>query len=94
MSENKRASGSGWVDPDDAPEWTEEMFDRAEIRAGNKLVRPATGTLAKAGRPPQGERAKRQVTLRLDPEIIERFRASGPGWQSRINELLRKAAGL
>jgi uncharacterized protein (DUF4415 family) len=31
------------------------------------------------------------VSLRLDKEILERFRASGPGWQSRINEALRKA---
>ena len=61
---------------------------------GGKLIRPATGTLTRAGRPPQGERAKRQVTLRLDPDIVERFRATGPGWQSRINEALRKAVGL
>ena len=32
---------------------------------------------------------KRLVSLRLDPEVIERFRATGPGWQSRINEVLR-----
>jgi uncharacterized protein (DUF4415 family) len=39
-------------------------------------------------------RAKRQVTLRLDPDVIEKFRATGAGWQSRINDALRKAAGL
>jgi uncharacterized protein (DUF4415 family) len=32
---------------------------------------------------------KRLVSLRLDPEVIERFRATGPGWQSRINAVLR-----
>jgi uncharacterized protein (DUF4415 family) len=32
--------------------------------------------------------------LRLDPDIIAAFRAGGPGWQSRINDALRKAAGL
>jgi len=31
---------------------------------------------------------KRLVSLRLDPEVIDRFRAPGPGWQSRINEVL------
>jgi uncharacterized protein (DUF4415 family) len=46
------------------------------------------------GRPPERERAKRQVTLRLDPDVIDKFRAGGPGWQSRINAALRKAAGL
>jgi uncharacterized protein (DUF4415 family) len=41
-----------------------------------------------------GAAAKRQVTLRLDPDVIERFREGGPGWQGRINEALRKAMGL
>lgn len=87
-----------WVDPDDAPELTEEFFRHAEVRVGGKLVRSASGYLrngkVRVGRPTHGETPKRQVTLRLDPEIIERFRADGPGWQSRINAALRKAAGL
>ena len=33
---------------------------------------------------------KVQVTLRLDREVIERFRATGKGWQSRINEALKR----
>src|SRR4051794_23201105 len=36
---------------------------------------------------------KQQITLRLDPDVIEKFRATGPGWQGRINDALRKAAG-
>jgi uncharacterized protein (DUF4415 family) len=40
------------------------------------------------GRGPQKRPTKRLVSLRLDPEIIERFRATGPGWQSRINDTL------
>lgn len=38
--------------------------------------------------------AKRQVTLRLDPDVIDRFRAEGPGWQGWMNAALRKAVGL
>jgi uncharacterized protein (DUF4415 family) len=34
------------------------------------------------------------VTLRLDAKVLEHFREGGPGWQTRINEALRKAAGL
>jgi len=34
------------------------------------------------------------VTLRLDPDVIERFRATGKGWQSRINAELRKVLGI
>ncbi|WP_308461458.1 BrnA antitoxin family protein [Sphingomonas citricola] len=32
--------------------------------------------------------------LRLNPDVIERFREGGPGWQQRMNEALRKAVGL
>jgi uncharacterized protein (DUF4415 family) len=73
-----------WVDPDDAPEWTDEMFDRATFKIGDKVIR--------RGRPPGS--AKRLVSLRLDQAVIDHFRAGGPGWQSRLNEALRKAAGL
>jgi uncharacterized protein (DUF4415 family) len=50
----------------------------------------------KRGRPPV-ETPKKQVTLRLDQDIIDHFKAEGPGWQTRINDALRgvarKAAG-
>jgi uncharacterized protein (DUF4415 family) len=87
-----------WDDPD-LPEWTDEMFDHAEFAIGGKVIRPATGVLTKdgmrpIGRPPLGPKPKRQVTLRLDPDVIARFKAGGPGWQSRMNGALRKAAGL
>jgi cysteine synthase A len=37
--------------------------------------------------------AKEQVTLRIDQDVLEHFREGGPGWQDRINDALRKAAG-
>jgi uncharacterized protein (DUF4415 family) len=36
---------------------------------------------------------KEQVMLRIDQDVLEFFREDGPGWQDRINEALRKAAG-
>ena len=42
-------------------------------------------------RGPQKAPTKQQVTLRLDREVLERFRSTGSGWQSRINDALRKA---
>ncbi len=90
---NGRWFMSDWIDPDDAPELTAEIAARGEVRVGGKLIRPASGTVTR-GRPSLGERAKHQVTLRLDPDVIEKFRASGPGWQSRINAALREAVGL
>lgn len=38
---------------------------------------------------PLGSGTKEQVTLRLDTQILEQFRATGDGWQTRINEALR-----
>jgi len=42
-------------------------------------------------RGPQKAPTKKQVTLRLDKDVVDRFRATGPGWQVRMNEALRKA---
>jgi uncharacterized protein (DUF4415 family) len=37
--------------------------------------------------------AKELVSLRIDRDVLEHFQETGPGWQDRINEALRKAAG-
>ena len=36
---------------------------------------------------------KEQISLRIDQDVLEYFREGGPGWQDRINDALRKAAG-
>lgn len=45
------------------------------------------------GRPPSPS-PKVSTTIRLDPDVVEWFKAGGAGWQSRMNMALRKAAGL
>ncbi len=51
--------------------------------------------LKEGGRPRLPERyRKRRVTIMLDPDVIEHFKAEGRGWQIRVNAALRKAAGL
>ena len=45
----------------------------------------------RAGRPALGDKAKEHVSLRLDREVIAKFRATGKGWQGRINEVLRNS---
>ena len=92
MNANKEPIPTDW-DDDDLPEWTEDQWDRAEIRVGNVVVRPGQGTLTKRGRPKSAD-PKQQVTLRLDSAVVEGFRAQGAGWQSRVNAELRKALGL
>jgi uncharacterized protein (DUF4415 family) len=44
--------------------------------------------LRKAGRP-KAAVTKERITIRLSPEVVERFRASGPGWQTRIDAALK-----
>ena len=85
MGRKKSATGREWIDPDDAPKLTEEWFDTADYYEGDKLVR--------RGRP-TSDAPKEALSLRLDPDVIAHYRATGPGWQSRINETLRKAANL
>jgi uncharacterized protein (DUF4415 family) len=68
---------------DEAPEITAEMLDRAELRIGERVIR--------RGRPPLAA-PKKAIKLRLDPEVLAYFRSKGPGWQTRINATLRRAA--
>jgi len=70
-------------DPDTVPELTDEWFDKADLHYGETLLRRGRG------RPPLVA-PKKLVSLRLDQDVIDRFRAGGPGWQSRINAALRK----
>ena len=91
MTARKKDLDDSW-DPDTPPEWPDEVWDRAEFAIGGKVVREATGTLTKAGRPPIGSQAKTQVTLRLPAEVIAHFKAGGPGWQTRISDLLQRHA--
>ncbi len=67
------------------------------LAAQRTLLGEKTGTLQDAlnrrGRKPS-DNPKQLISLRLDPEVIEFFRATGDGWQTRMNEALRKSAGL
>lgn len=85
-SSNSSSKRKPWVDPDDAPEWTDDMVARAEIREGDKVIR--------RGRPPLGEKAKGVVTMRLDADVLESYRALGAGWQTQVNADLRLARKL
>ena len=79
---------------EEIPEWTDDQWDRAEIAIGGKVIRPARGTLTKGPGRPKSEAPKKSVHLRLSPDVLDHFRATGPGWQTRIDEALRKAAKL
>ncbi len=81
MSVKSKSSRRISRDMDDAPEITEEWVVGANLYRGKKLVR--------RGRPP-AEVRKVSTTLRLSPDVLEHFRAGGPGWQTRIDQALKR----
>ena len=56
---------------------------------------PADDLIARRGRGrPPLDHPKQRIQLRVDEDVLERFKAGGAGWQTRMNSALRKAAGL
>jgi uncharacterized protein (DUF4415 family) len=79
------------IDDPDNPELTAEMIRRMRpMREVHPEFVRRIEEMRKRGRPPL-EHPKVQVTLRLDEEVVSSFKEDGPGWQSRINEELKKS---
>lgn len=77
---------------DDNPEWTEADFARA--RPGAEVLPPEFLAAFRNSRGRQTLPVKRQITLRLSPEVVDGFRATGKGWQTRIDAVLKAHLGL
>jgi len=60
---------------EELPELTEDMLARAKLKKGGR---------------PLSASPRKSISLRLPPEVIERWRATGPGWQTRMAERLNK----
>jgi uncharacterized protein (DUF4415 family) len=93
MSAKLRNTPKEWVDPDDAPELTDEFFEKATPMIGERAVSKeeflgAARHAMRMGRP-KTENPKRALTVRYDADIIDAFKASGAGWQTRMNDALR-----
>lgn len=74
---------------DDNPEWKTADIKRAVPVSGL----PATLQKKLRGRPPK-EAPKQAVKLRLDPDVLAVLRATGAGWQTRVNTILRERFAL
>jgi uncharacterized protein (DUF4415 family) len=77
-------------DPDNPP-LTDEQLRRMRPAYQVRPELVARHLRRERGRP-KSEKTKQQVTLRIDRDVLDKFRASGQGWQRRINDALRKAA--
>jgi len=72
------------IDFETAPLTEEEI---KKLRPARELFAELGIPMPSKGRPPQGA-GKQQVTLRLDKDVLEHFKADGPGWQTRLNDTL------
>ena len=73
------------------PEWTKADFAKAKPFAE---ALPELAASIRRGRGPNKAPTKKLVSLRLSPEVVEHFKSKGPGWQVKIDDVLRKAAGV
>jgi uncharacterized protein (DUF4415 family) len=92
MNAKSKSSPNIWLDADDAPELTDEFFEKGVWRIGDKLVtrdeaRAAAGN--RRGRP-AGSGTKVSTTIRFDADVLEAFKATGDGWQTRMNDVLKE----
>lgn len=80
-----------WDEVGDNPEITPEQA--AQVRPPVEVT-PELVAAMKRGRGNPRAPTKDLVSLRLDKDVLATLRASGPGWQGRANEMLRKGLGL
>lgn len=82
------------ANPDDAPELDAEFFERAQPIADGAaaLSRAIKATAERKVRGKQKAPTKQLVSLRLDAAVIETYRRTGKGWQTRIAADLERAA--
>ena len=85
MSAKKPSTTATWTDSEVAPELTAAFFKQADRYEGT--------TLKPRGRP-KAAVTKEPVKLRLDADVLAALRASGEGWQTRINDALRASLKL
>ena len=76
------------ADPD-APEATDEQI--AQARPFAEVFPDLAESIRRSRGRPKAEKRLQHVSIRLDPDVVAKFKATGKGWQSRINEVLKAA---
>ena len=64
------------------------------IDAAEAMFRPVPAKVPEPARPATVPGARELVSLRIDADVLAHFQEGGPGWQDRLNQALRRAAGL
>ena len=82
MSAKRKGSGRTSAVLSEPPEITDEWIAGADVYRGTKLVR--------RGRP-RLQHPRKLLSLRLPPEVIANWKATGPGWQTRMAEVLERS---
>jgi uncharacterized protein (DUF4415 family) len=82
----KGYSRKDWDDVSDNPAWT----SKASVPFSTVLPELGEAIRRSRGRPAI-EKPRQQISIRLDPDVIEKFKATGPKWQSKINDVLKRA---
>ncbi|MGI6246208.1 MAG: BrnA antitoxin family protein [Pseudochelatococcus sp.] len=87
MNASRQPIQTDWQDRDDAPDLStatwQEKFAAADVREGDKVISRGRG------RPP-AVKPKEHINIRLSPDVVAAFRATGAGWQTRIDAVLRE----
>lgn len=97
MKTKPENSVTPWVDPDDAPLLDDAFFKNADYRINDKVVTHAEAQAAiaqviKRTRGPGKKPAKVVTPLRIPPDVLARWKASGAGWQTRMVAMLTSHA--
>lgn len=79
-----------WDEVSDTPSMTD--VELADLRPARE-VPEVYNLLPKRGRPKLAD-AKVNLTLRIDPAVLEAYRAKGPGWQVKMQEVLASALAV
>jgi uncharacterized protein (DUF4415 family) len=79
-----------WDDVDSPPLTDEELAGMRPLREVFPDLAEYSAKRKRGQRGPQKAPTKRPVTIRIDRDVLETYKASGPGWQSRMNDVLRR----
>jgi uncharacterized protein (DUF4415 family) len=89
MATRRRKPPAYGVPDDDIPEITEEQFRKA--RPVKDVFPELVATMKRMRGRPKSTNPKQHVSLRLDAKVVAGFKAQGPGWQGRINDVLARS---